>query len=168
MSCSVSSRTGESQEKLKSNGQSENTEGNHNTRLNFSMVTRKWVSVFPVFFKSRHLNVFFLFFAGAGVPTNARTKTTDLFWGIQYTRLIFSLRKPRGRLSFVARQTFALLVLLFCASAYPPQADAHTSSKRAQNRGCMCYFSAVVAVPLLQLLTVEASVRHDASLFHSF
>ena len=51
------------------------------------------------------------FFAAAAGVTAACSKTTDLFWDIQHTRLIFTLRKPKGRLSFVARQTFALLLL---------------------------------------------------------
>lgn len=53
----------------------------------------------------------FFFLLAAGV-TAARTKTSDLFRDIQRTRQIFTLRKPKGRLSFVARQTFALLLLL--------------------------------------------------------
>lgn len=75
---------------------------NNEIQMNFS---------FSYFSNHVMLTFFFATAAEAGVAP-ACTKTTDLFWDIQHTWLIFTLRKLKGRLSFVARQTFALLLLL--------------------------------------------------------
>lgn len=111
-----SSREGESEEKFK---MSENTQMQKKMR-NFS---------FPFFYiTSLHL------FCRSRCY-NSSYKNNRFILGHTVHTADFHTPETQGRALFCGKANICTSAAPFCASAYPPQTDRHTSCKRAQNRG---------------------------------